>query len=116
MGTAQTDIVGAGKEEFGGARRNRTADLYNAIVALSQLSYDPVLQTGPVHGKTGLPRCASGAADSGVIPALHPVVNQALTRDRPVASGFVVTRLATATDQVLDTGSAFIFLVVEEHI
>lgn len=27
---------------FGGARRNRTADLYNAIVALSQLSYDPV--------------------------------------------------------------------------
>ena len=26
---------------FGGARRDRTADLYNAIVALSQLSYDP---------------------------------------------------------------------------
>ena len=25
----------------GGARRNRTDDLYNAIVALSQLSYDP---------------------------------------------------------------------------
>ena len=25
----------------GGARRDRTADLYNAIVALSQLSYDP---------------------------------------------------------------------------
>ncbi len=26
---------------FGGARRDRTADLYNAIVALSQLSYSP---------------------------------------------------------------------------
>ncbi len=25
----------------GGARRNRTADLFNAIEALSQLSYDP---------------------------------------------------------------------------
>ena len=25
----------------GGARRDRTADLYNAIVALSQLSYSP---------------------------------------------------------------------------
>jgi hypothetical protein len=27
--------------EFGGAKRSRTADLYNAIVALSQLSYSP---------------------------------------------------------------------------
>ena len=26
---------------FGGAKRDRTADLYNAIVALSQLSYSP---------------------------------------------------------------------------
>src|SRR4029077_2146860 len=29
--------------EFGGARRNRTADLLNAIQALSQLSYGPAL-------------------------------------------------------------------------
>ncbi len=28
--------------EFGGARRNRTADLLNAIQALSQLSYGPI--------------------------------------------------------------------------
>ena len=28
----------------GGARRNRTDDLFNAIEALSQLSYGPVLQ------------------------------------------------------------------------
>ena len=27
--------------DIGGARRDRTADLYNAIVALSQLSYSP---------------------------------------------------------------------------
>lgn len=30
-----------GEERFGGARRNRTADLLNAIQALSQLSYGP---------------------------------------------------------------------------
>ena len=28
---------------YGGAKRDRTADLYNAIVALSQLSYSPLL-------------------------------------------------------------------------
>jgi hypothetical protein len=28
-------------EKTGGAEGNRTPDLYNAIVALSQLSYDP---------------------------------------------------------------------------
>ena len=27
--------------EFGGAKEDRTPDLYNAIVALSQLSYGP---------------------------------------------------------------------------
>lgn len=31
---------------FGGARRNRTDDLFNAIEALSQLSYGPILFTG----------------------------------------------------------------------
>src|SRR6202021_2136617 len=30
--------------DAGGARRNRTDDLFNAIEALSQLSYGPVLQ------------------------------------------------------------------------
>jgi hypothetical protein len=30
-------------KRFGGAKRDRTADLYNAIVALSQLSYSPLL-------------------------------------------------------------------------
>ena len=35
---------------FGGARRDRTADLYNAIVALSQLSYSPDLFRTPTCG------------------------------------------------------------------
>ncbi len=30
------------KEKFGGAKRDRTADLNTASVALSQLSYSPV--------------------------------------------------------------------------
>ena len=32
------------REVIGGARRNRTADLLHAMQALSQLSYDPVIQ------------------------------------------------------------------------
>src|SRR5699024_12408600 len=34
--------------DAGGARRDRTADLYNAIVALSQLSYGPITH-GSAH-------------------------------------------------------------------
>ena len=38
-------------EENGGAGRNRTDDLYNAIVALSQLSYGPkIFKTVRVAG------------------------------------------------------------------
>ena len=37
----QSQAVKWRKEENGGARRNRTADLLNAIQALSQLSYGP---------------------------------------------------------------------------
>jgi hypothetical protein len=37
----------------GGARRNRTADLFNAIEALSQLSYDPGLsEIGRIPAKS----------------------------------------------------------------
>jgi hypothetical protein len=36
------------KETFGGARRNRTDDLFNAIEALSQLSYDPTFFRRPL--------------------------------------------------------------------
>ena len=32
-----------GNKEYGGAKRDRTADLNTASVALSQLSYSPVL-------------------------------------------------------------------------
>ena|GEM_PF-2928346 len=38
------------REVTGGARRNRTADLLNAIQALSQLSYDPTAVTKPGLG------------------------------------------------------------------
>ncbi len=34
-------LLGDFQKRYGGAKRDRTADLYNAIVALSQLSYSP---------------------------------------------------------------------------
>ncbi len=34
-------VSSEGLDRFGGAKRDRTVDLYNAIVALSQLSYGP---------------------------------------------------------------------------
>ena len=37
------DRDGMHKISFGGAKQDRTADLYNAIVALYQLSYGPIL-------------------------------------------------------------------------
>ena len=47
MGTQKTIFVQSKSREavtkFGGAKRDRTDDLYNAIVALSQLSYSPEL-------------------------------------------------------------------------
>jgi hypothetical protein len=36
-----SEITSISEGCFGGAKRDRTADLYNAIVALSQLSYGP---------------------------------------------------------------------------
>ena len=39
-------------KKFGGAKRDRTADLYNAIVALSQLSYSPVCLSGWMSQQT----------------------------------------------------------------
>ena len=52
-------------KENGGARRSRTADLLNAIQALSQLSY------GPIHVRRG---CR--------LPLAHPC-EQAVRRDAP---------------------------------
>ena len=37
----QALLLGNFQKRYGGAKRDRTADLYNAIVALSQLSYSP---------------------------------------------------------------------------
>ena len=43
------DNVFCPKLLFGGARRDRTADLYTASVALSQLSYSPVKMTANLN-------------------------------------------------------------------
>ena len=40
-------------QEVGGAKRDRTADLYNAIVALSQLSYSPPISRSPRRFRRG---------------------------------------------------------------
>jgi hypothetical protein len=42
----------------GGARRNRTDDLFNAIEALSQLSYGPVLQNLVIAASIGAKRAS----------------------------------------------------------
>ena len=47
------------QEKFGGAKRDRTADLLHAMQALSQLSYSPikaVRRAGPGMLREGLPR------------------------------------------------------------
>ena len=41
-----------GKRKNGGASRDRTGDLYNAIVALSQLSYGPKSRDGSLGSVT----------------------------------------------------------------
>src|SRR5690349_5927748 len=41
MGTSLTLRIPLDESKIGGASRDRTGDLYNAIVALSQLSYGP---------------------------------------------------------------------------
>ena len=41
IGIERSNRLDIGFGIFGGARRDRTDDLYNAIVALSQLSYGP---------------------------------------------------------------------------
>jgi hypothetical protein len=40
-GQTKKQMTSGSRRVDGGARRDRTADLYNAIVALSQLSYGP---------------------------------------------------------------------------
>ncbi len=45
---------------IGGARRNRTDDLFNAIEALSQLSYGPINSAPPLGGGCGRNAFADG--------------------------------------------------------
>jgi hypothetical protein len=65
---------------FGGASRDRTGDLYNAIVALSQLSYGPTLEARK-NKVEGTPPSSFFArihavADAGRAPAFDAVPNQ----------------------------------------
>jgi hypothetical protein len=46
----------------GGARRNRTDDLFNAIEALSQLSYGPVFQNLVIAASIGAKRASFSGA------------------------------------------------------
>src|SRR5438477_7803670 len=61
----------------GGARRDRTADLYNAIVALSQLSYGPSMDAK-------MRRESMGGASTGQLP---PVLTSTADRRRQAATG-----------------------------
>ena len=71
----------AGIEGAGGARRDRTADLYNAIVALSQLSYGPA-----ERGTLGEPArvCQESAARARTLAQAASM--RARVRSRPTSS------------------------------
>ncbi len=68
---------------FGGATRDRTADLLNAIQALSQLSYSP-LATEPTYSKdadglsTGFFEFFRRKNNVGVFRLGHPLLNRKL--------------------------------------
>ena len=50
---------------IGGARRNRTDDLFNAIEALSQLSYGPINSAPPLGGRLRAKRFCRRLYSSG---------------------------------------------------
>ena len=63
-------------QEVGGAKRDRTADLYNAIVALSQLSYSPPISPGTLQRSLLSPAVPEAAE-----------MRQALCLSQPMARG-----------------------------
>jgi hypothetical protein len=70
---------------IGGARRNRTDDLFNAIEALSQLSYGPTFPARPEPEASG--------------KAFQIVVRQSRKEKRPFGSDRCVANMsATALD------------------
>ncbi len=107
-----------GKKELraqsaGGARRNRTDDLFNAIEALSQLSYDPGLsENGRIPAKSVWFRILPSAVRAGrgmrggciaSTPALH----------KPNIS--VLLRPRLAIDKIADI-VGILFLFLEERV
>ena len=63
--SAKLKVSVAELENTGGARRNRTADLFNAIEALSQLSYDP--------GLSEITHIPAKSAWVGLLPSAVPL-------------------------------------------
>ncbi len=85
---------------FGGAKRDRTADLYNAIVALSQLSYGPETLSNsvasPFAGVWFTVRRGGGyIGETGraIKRKIHPDVIFLWMNDPPARSPFLVLAL-----------------------
>ena len=74
----------------GGAEGNRTPDLYNAIVALSQLSYGPIV-LGDVSASDGYIRAAAFQGKGKMTEALEPIT---LKRNHYLIQFKCVNRLA----------------------
>ncbi len=71
---------------LGGANRDRTDDLYNAIVALSQLSYGPGKRGGRVEQEAGFVN-VSGTLRTGLSDCIVGRIHAAATR-YPVNSSY----------------------------
>ncbi len=82
---------------FGGAERDRTADLVNAIHALSQLSYGPDLGQAP-HGRTGKRLCCHAVA--GAQPSLMFNARQHNRFERARVFSFFVCTFAAQTSLI----------------
>src|ERR1700722_6769414 len=106
---------------YGGARRNRTDDLFNAIEALSQLSYGPVLQMcrASLGEKRALLSEGGGITENLRRPQGPRVKKAAARRRRPQnpqrRSGFLVGR-DIAIDKGGDVVGPLLFLFKERII
>ena len=102
----------------GGARRDRTADLYNAIVALSQLSYGPTSRgrqsrDGLATGQPARPFAPTGIAGEAqhnglrVAYLLDPQLrlNRRAPMIRPLSSITLATLAASSADRARPAAS-----------
>src|SRR5215468_4621528 len=94
-------LPGQALHSVGGANRDRTGDLYNAIVALSQLSYGPVAMPplAPARAEAKEPGRAIQAKKTVFAAASGLVLVDLLDHLRHVA--VVLAELGSVLDQVL---------------